>query len=47
MLQVVENPASSLPYLAVLFMSLGLLFHFALNLRNFIRRRERAATAAA
>lgn len=37
-LQVVRNPAWTLPYLACLIVSLGMLIHFGINLQGFLAR---------
>jgi hypothetical protein len=38
-LQVVRNPAWQLPYWSCAIVALGMIFHFGLNLTNFLRRR--------
>lgn len=40
MLQVVKNPGWLIPYLGVLFIACGLLFHFGYGLWNFLNRRS-------
>lgn len=40
-LQVVRNPIWTLPYWAVLFVGLGMLFHFTMHLSKFIDKRKR------
>ena len=46
-LQVVRNPAWTLPYLAVTLGALGMIVHFGLILGRFMRRQKKAAEAAA
>jgi len=39
-LQVVENPGWLLPYISCVLVTLGLLIHFGITLRRFLKRRE-------
>lgn len=46
-LQVVRNPGASLPYVACVLVSLGLLLHFGLGMTGYLRRRSKREAKAA
>ncbi len=46
-LQVVKNPGWTLPYISVLMMSIGLVWHFGVSLLRFLRGRATKATTVA